>query len=938
MAELNLLAGKKAKASAAYQPAYSYLKVGIDLLHEDSWQQQYDLTLVLYTETAEAAYLCGEFVQTEQLVEVVLQHARTLLDKVNVYEVKIEAYKAQNKLLDAVKTGFVVMKLLGVRFPRKPNKSHRLCGLLTTKLVLAGKQIEDLINLPGMTDPYKFAVLRITGRIVSPAHFVFPELLPLFAFKMLQLSVKHGNAPMSAFYYAGYGFILCAWGEINTGYRFGRLSLGLLERLNVKEFKGEALVSVSVNITHWKEHVRETLPLMLEAYQNALEIGEVDVVLNVFAYVWTSYFIGKELTGLEREIASSNEMMGHIKQATIRHYHNISWQAVRNLIGKHASDSPPWCLAGDTYNEEQMRPLHLQTNDRFGLLAVHCHKLQLCYLFQAYPQAVENAVLTETYLDAGAAMVFIPLFHLYDSLTRLAVYPDASKIEQRRIRRKVAANQKKMQKWAQHAPMNYLHKWHLVEAERARVSGKDLKAMDYYDQAIAGAKANEYLNEEALANEVAARFYLSKGKARIAQVYLREARYCYLKWGALAKVQDLDRRYPELLAETLARRAGDHFRSGIHLSLTDTTRTSSGVLDVSTVLKASQAISSEIVLENLLKRLMAIVIENAGAERGLLLFEEDGAWVVKAEKDPRPDRAGPELVEGFPKPVRSDFPMSMINYAARTKSSVVLADAVREGQFSQDEYLLAVQPRSVLCLPLLNQGQLTGILYLENNLTPGAFTPERLDVLQILAAQAAIAITNATLYTTVEQKVAERTAELAQAKDVALAARQAADAANQAKNVFLSRMSHELRTALNAILGYAQFLKRDSVVMQHQPDAVAAIHRSGEQLLLLITDLLDLSKIEAGKIELHPDYFPFCKFLKNLLDNVRDQARQKNIMLAADFPAELPEIVYGDEHRLRQILTNLLTNAIKFTEKGEVKLRITNEELRKEPTPHPHKP
>jgi len=312
--------------------------------------------------------------------------------------------------------------------------------------------------------------------------------------------------------------------------------------------------------------------------------------------------------------------------------------------------------------------------------------------------------------------------------------------------------------------------------------------------------------------------------------------------------------------------------------------------------------------------LIEIVIEDAGAEKGILLFEENGEWIVKAEKETRPER--------FQESFRSAFPTTIINYVARTKDPVVLGDAGREGQFTQDPYILHHQPKSVLCTPLLNHGKLVGILYLENNLATGVFTPERLEVLNLLSSQAAISIENATLYTTLEQKVTERTAELVEAKEAAEKAQRAAEAANQAKSEFLSLMSHELRTPLNAILGYAQLLKRDKGILDSQQDAIETIHRSGDHLLTLINDLLDLSRIEARQIELKPTNVRLPGFLKHIVEMIRIQAHQKGIAFDRDISSDLPAVVQADEKRLRQILLNLLNNAIKFTEEGKVTLRV----------------
>jgi len=746
LAQLNLTAGRKAKSSAAYQAAFMYFQSGIALLGTGAWQQQYEMALALHEEAAEAAYLSGDFEKMEQLVEVVIENASTLLDKVKAHEVKIQAYVLQHKTLEALQTALPVLKLLGVTFPEKPTKFHIVLGLLTTKFALTGKQIESLSNLPKMTDPYKLATMRIISFASVAAFRTTPELMPLMAFKQIKFLLKYGNISESAFVYTMYGFMLCGFvGDIETGYQFGKLALSILEQFQAKEYKARTLLLMNITIKHWKDHARSTLQALLQAYQTGWETGDFEYAgYSVEHYIHFSLFTGSELTEFERECAKFSDVIRQLRGETPLHYIEISWQTALNLMGETSgsSGSLPWQFVGSVYNEEEMLAPHYQADDKVGLFYFYIEKTILCYLFQAYSQAVENVAIAEMNLDGGISMFVTPLFHFYDSLSRLAIFPDAPKSEQRRILKKVAANQKKMKKWAQHAPMNHLHKWYLVEAERARVLGKDVDAMEYYDKAIEGAKEHEYLNEEALANELAAKFYLERGRTQIARTYMREARYCYLKWGAKAKVRHLDETYPELLAE---RRDGRHLEGGAHLTLTKTPSigTRSSELDLATLMKASQTISGEIVLADLLKKMMGIVIENAGAQKGFLMLEKSGKWYIEAEGTV--DDKDVKVLQSVP--IESNIPVSIVQYVARTQESVVLHDATQEGDFTRDPYITTHQPKSLLCLPLLNQGRLTGMLYLENNLTTGAFTPDRVEVLNLFSSQAAISIENAQLYT-----------------------------------------------------------------------------------------------------------------------------------------------------------------------------------------------
>ncbi len=1047
LAQLNLIAGKKAKASAAWEPAWNYLRIGRDCLSADSWLRQYDLTLALYVEAIQVASSQGNFEEMERLASIVLQQATSLLDKVKVYEAKIQAYTTLNKPLEAISTALSVLKLLGIRFPNKPTKFNILLELAMTKLSLVGKRIEDLINLPVMTDPYKLAAMRILAGVVSAAHFATPELLPLLVLKQVNLSIKYGNTAASACAYATYGLILSGEvvGDIETGYQFGQLALLLLDKFNAKELKARTLLIVNYFIKHWKEHLRETLAPLRDAYSIGLETGDLEyAAYSACVYSYHSYVLGKDLATVEREMAMYSNALSKLGQETSYYYNQLNRQVVLNLMG-HSEDK---CrLVGESYDEVKMLPLHLEANAQNICHSLYFYKLVLCYLFQDYQQALEKAKLAEKYNDSAVGT--IPLYHFYNSLVHLAIYCDVSKSEQKSLLQKVKANQKKIKKWAQFAPMTHLHKFYLVEAERYRVLGEKTKAIECYDRAIALAKENEYLNEEALANELAAKFYLAWGKEQVAQAYLTNAYYCYLRWGATAKIKDLEQQYPQLVKRF--RKANTSIDS--RNSLSNTSGSTSGeVLDLAALMKASQAISSEIELDKLLTTLMKILLESSGAQTGYLILESLGELRVEASGEANSN--GVMVLQSTP--VETCLPASIIHYVARTQEGLIESDVAREGRFTQDEYIKTHQPKSILCAPLLNQGQLIGIVYLENNLADDVFTPDRLEVIQLLSTQAAIALTNARLYTQVqstqnrlnkflnaiplgitvhdakgqlvyanpvsqqllniqdlakaetqkgketcriyragtgemypveqlpvvrallgetaqaddlevhccegsllleatstpvfddtgsveyaiaafqdisdrkqaqialidnvrlEQEIAVRKkaeAELEKAKD-------AAEAANRAKSTFLANMSHELRTPLNAILGFSQLMNQDVNLSTDQKENLGIIHRSGEHLLTLINQVLDLSKVEAGCMALNETNFDLHYLLADIEDMFALKAQDKGLHLRFNCAADVPKYIRTDEVKLRQVLINLISNAIKFTDSGSVSVKV----------------
>ncbi|MEG4838786.1 AAA family ATPase [Microcoleus sp. B9-D4] len=1053
LAPLNLIAGKKAKASAAWKPAWNYLSIGINCLSADSWLRQYDLSLALYVETVEAAILSGHVEDMEKLADIVLQQATSLLDKVKVYEVKIQAYTAQNKPLEAIETALSVLKLLGIRFPKNPNKLDIIIALARTKIGLAGKRIEDLIDLPEMTDPDKIAAMRILSIMLSAAYFATPELFPLIVFKQVNLSVNYGNTPVSSYAYATYGLILSGEvvNDVNSGYLFGKLALLLVDKFKVEGLKSRTLFIFNYFIRHWHEHIRESLAPLLDAYLIGRETGDLEyATFSAGAYCYYSLVAGQELTRLEREMAMYSNAFLQFNQETFFYYNQLQWQVVLNLMGRAENKCR---LIGESYDETKMLPIHLAANTTNICHSIYFFKLYLGYLFQDYQQALENAALVEKNINSAVGSV--PLSHFYNSLTHLAIYFDVSKYEQKQILKKVESNQKKIEKWASSAPMTHLHKFYLVEAERHRVLGEKARAIDYYDRAIALAKEHEYLNEEALANELAAKFYIAWGKEQVAQAYMTNAYYCYLRWGATAKITDLERQYPELLKRFTKANLSDKSRN----SLSDTSNSISGeTLDLAALMKASGAIASEIELDKLLTTLMKILLESCGAQTGYLILESQGQLRVEASGEANSDRV--MVLQSTP--IETCLPLSIIHYVERTQEGLIETNVSREGRFTQDAYIKTQQPKSILCAPLINQGQLIGIVYLENNLADGVFTPDRLELIKLLSSQAAIALTNARLYTQVQSTqnrlnkflnaiplgisvhdakgqlvyanpvsqqllniqdlpkaeieqlsktyhiyragtgeiypveqlplVRSLGGEKAQADDLELhhsdgsifveatstpifnetgnveyaiaafqdisdrkqaqktlienvrleqeiserkkveaeleRAKEAAVAANLAKSIFLANMSHELRTPMNAILGFSQLMNQDTNLLTEQKENLNIIQRSGEHLLSLINQVLDLSKVEAGRMTVSKNNLNLHHFLAEIEDMFALKAIAQSLDLRFECAADVPKYIYADEIKLRQVLINLISNAVKFTAFGSVYLKVKNKQVK----------
>ncbi|WP_293275010.1 AAA family ATPase [Microcoleus sp. PH2017_18_LLB_O_A] len=937
LAKLNLIAGKKAKASNAYEATIRYLNVGLALINSpqspvsigSSWQTDYDLTLNLHVEAAEAEYLNTNFERSQELADIVLQQATNLLDKVKVYELQIQSYLSQNQMVEAIDTGLKALEILGFTLSEIPPQ-----GLTAIKL----PQLDELENVPVMTDSYQLAAMRILSAVVSPVFVAKPELLPQVIFTMVDFSIKRGHSALGAIAYIWYGLLLAgALGEIDAGYHSGQLALKLLEQFNAKQFKCKVYHLFNTFVRHWKEHAKETIAPLIESVQSGLETGDLEfssyAALNSCS---CPFLIGEQLENVEHKQVQYFTLVQNLKQELSMELLGIWGQIILNLRGISANKSQ---LIGEKFNEAEILPRLQQANNYMSLFNVYLAKLLLNYLFKQPDKAVADASLAAEYASAAIGFMMIGTHNFYYSLALLAVYPTANSAEQAKYLMQVAANQEKMQKWTHHAPMNYQHKYELVEAEKARVLGEKDRAIAFYDRAIQHSREQGYIQEEALANELAAEFYLFVGRQKVAKVYMTDAYYGYIRWGANAKVADLEERYPQLIVRMPE---SDSLTISDRPTVTVTSATVTGThkaLDFATVMKASLAISGEIVLDALLDKLMRILLENAGAQTGFLIAPKNGEFVIEAAGEVGGDV---RVLSGAG--LDCAYPRSLINFVDRTQQDVVLNDASSDAIFHNDPYIVDRQPKSVLCAAIVYQGKLTAILYLENNLTTGAFTGDRLEVLKLLSSQAAIALENARLYTnletankqlaeynfTLEAKVKERTQELHEKNSLLseeIKERQKAEAAardaSHAKSEFLANMSHELRTPLNGILGYTQIFKRDKHLTSQQQNGIGVIHRCGEHLLALIEDILDLSKIEARRMELVATDFDFPDFIQGINAICSIRASQKNIAFNCEYLSYLPSAISADEKKLRQILINLIGNAVKFTERGGVTFKVS---------------
>jgi PAS domain S-box-containing protein len=740
LAELNLIAGKRAKGSTAYASALTYLNAGAAMLTEDRWERRHELTFALAMNRAECEFLTGQLTLAEDRLAELSNHATTTVEQAIVACLRIDICTALNQSSRAVAVGIDYLRHVGIEWSPHPEEEEVRREYESIWSLLADRTIEDLIELPLMDDAASLATVDVLIKVFPPAQFTNANLSSLTICKAVHLSLERGNCDASCFAYVQLARIAGPrFGDYQAGFRFGQLGYDLVERRSLKRFEARTCLCFAIFVVCWMKHIRACRDLLHRAFEAANRIGD----LTYGGYTCNNLntdllFAGDPLVEVQGEAERGLAFAEKARFGLVSDFITTQLALIRTLRGL----TPKFgCFDYGQFSELRAED-HLSSNP--ALAIAECfywiRKLQANYFAGDYPTAMDAASKAQPLLWTSSSILEEAEYHFYGALAKAAWCDSAAGDERQAELDALGAHRRQLQVWSDNCPENFENRVALVGAEIARLEGRELDAERLYEQAICSARENGFVHNEALACEVAARFYAGRGLEDFAHLYLRKARYCYLRWGANGKVRQIDEMYPHLRTNDRATGATSTIAAPVEH------------LDLGTVINVSQAVSGEIVLERLIHALMRTTIQQAGAERGLLILTRGAEPQIEAEATTSGDTVAVQLRDV---PVTAAaLPESVLNYVLRTRESVILDAASAQPQFATDPYIRQYHACSILCMPLMNQARLIGALYLENNLTTRAFTPARIAVLKLIASQAAISLENTRLYRDLEQREA----------------------------------------------------------------------------------------------------------------------------------------------------------------------------------------
>jgi predicted ATPase/signal transduction histidine kinase len=916
LAALNLQAGIKARDSSAYEAAWRYLDIGRELLPPDAWQTLYTLSKDLNTEYARCAYLTGRYDDAERCIDTIFEQAQTNLEKADLLAIRTRQYATMGRMAESIEAAIQGLLLLGVSFTRTPGRFDILRETLRVKWLLRGRKIADVVNAPPLTDPEQLVAIRLLMEIF-PAAFLSGSgnLLPYLVLKSVNISLRHGNCPETAFAFAAYGMVLCGvLGNPALGYEYGRLAIALNDRFDDLRLKSRIIYVYAMFIHHWSNHWSSMTPW----FKKGIEAGYQSGDLLYLAYSAQDCIIWDPKIDLETACNEQRKYLTIVKDCEYRDSLDSGTLFLQLLFNLRGLTRERCSMNTADFDEQSCLEGMRQRRFMTGIANYHIYKLEICFAYEEYDAARQHIVEQDRLIQSSMALPQLVRYNLVSFLTLAQLYPAMPQPEQKTTMQRLRRDLAQMAAWARNCTENFLHLRHLMEAELDRLRGNAGKAMTAYAQAIMLARRHEFRRDEALAHELCARCYLGNGQDRAAEGYMKAACLLYRNLGAERKARHLEQTYHALIGQTSASRVG---RESSARLVTESASMRHDVLDMASVMKASRAISGEIVIEQLLKTVMEILLENAGAERGFFVTRQKDRLNIVA-------RCPAEMFANVAQEDEASLPLSLLYYVLRTKENVVLDDATRANRFENDPYIRQTRPKSVICMPIIRQREFEGAIYLENNLTVGAFTEERLEVMTMLAAQASISIENAQLYTSLESKVRERTRELAATlEDLKHAQAQLVQSEKMAGlGTLVAGVAHEINNPTNFVnLGAASLEEdlqefksllfgmlgddNDPEIVRHFEEkfqrlhsALGNINEGTLRIKTIVRDLRTFSRLD----EAEKKTVPLVENLESTIRLVRSQY-QEGVEFFTEF-ADNPEIDCLPA-QLNQVFMNVIVNA-----------------------------
>ncbi|RLD74794.1 MAG: hypothetical protein DRJ10_16435, partial [Bacteroidetes bacterium] len=738
-AELNILAGEKAKKSSAYSPALNYFETAKNLLGKKSWQTDYELSLKTNEHISDLFYLSGQYEKTKEIANDVIENAKTLLDKINVYYTLIFSYRAQFKNIDAVETGLDVISQLGNKSDKHPGKIRFILEFIRTRLAIGKKSSSDLANLPVMTDKYKLAEFKITESLGSATYNSYPKLYLLGILIYNRIIINNGNSFYSPIFYSAYGILSAIMNKVDKGIEFFELAQKIIPKYKAEHYSARIHFSFNFFALVWKKKIHEVVSKMYESYKLGIEIGDLEfAAYGLMKYLHYSFYDNTNLLQLQQKAKENVIAFEKLNQDFAFNFLNLTRQLCENTI---SPKDKPTVLTGEFFDEKIELEKSIESKNNHLYVTILASKLNLQLFFSDFNNLKNTISNLEKQQESARGNYRLALSNFYISLASIQIY---AREKDKKNLKKALKNQKKMRFWAKNCSANYQHKYDLVQAEIMRVKGRLNNARDLYDKAIFAAKKEKFSGDEAMSWQFASRFYLETGKEQLAEIYMQNAYACYHNWGALAVCSYLEQEYPQFSLQKKQQTSQlESISSSSTIISSSTTLTTGNALDIGSVIKASQAFSGEVKFDKLLKSIMEIVMENAGAEYGLIIQNDEEKYHIEAESRLKENKITVLQNESI---INSDkLPQNIIKYVIRTQKAIALDNAIKDETYGKDDYISKNKIKSLLCYPLMYKNRLSAILYLENNVSTGTFTIDRVETINMLSSQIAISIENALL-------------------------------------------------------------------------------------------------------------------------------------------------------------------------------------------------